>query len=411
MTTPKPAGIPPWTRAEQLVAVLRRRWETGIYLKAYASGDPWQPIILPVRAPGAGDLLQQLDAARRWIAQFERDTRRFCVEYRAVQSRHIGTNRIPARVKVESFEQLCRILSTQSDVGVLDGLIVRTRSQLPELVGWIEAHPMLALGNAAVWDQALATVQWLAAHDTVDLYIRQIDVEGVDTKFVETHHKLLDHLLTVVLPTVRIDELATHSTFVKRFRFLDKPSYTRFRILDPTFEAVQSGFTEMTVRTDELAQREPAASTVFVVENEVTFLAFPRLPNALLVFGSGFAVGGLVDLPWLHEKEIVYWGDIDTHGFDILNRLRTRFASVRSILMNRDTLLAHRRQWVTEPNPTSRSLVHLSADETALYTDLVEGTFGSHLRLEQERVRFSTLARTLRPWSVRGQACQGARQS
>jgi len=242
-------------------------------------------------------------------------------------------------------------------------------------------------------------VQWLVAHDAADLYVRQIDVEGVDTKFVESHHKLLNHLLTVVLPPERIDETSAPSTFVRRFRFLDKPSYTRFRVLDPAFEAEHAGFTEMMVRTDELARRDPGATTVFVVENEVTFLAFPRLPDALLVFGSGFAVGGLVDLPWLHEKEIVYWGDIDTHGFDILNRMRGRFPSVRSILMDRDTLLAHRRQWVTEPNPTSRSLVNLDVDEAAVYTDLVQSTFGSCLRLEQERVRFSILERVLLPWS------------
>jgi hypothetical protein len=136
---------------------------------------------------------------------------------------------------------------------------------------------------------------------------------------------------------------------------------------------------------------------LFVVENEITYLAFPRVANALVVFGSGFGLASLRPLPWLVGKEIVYWGDIDTHGFDILNRLRSRFDSVRSILMDEATLLAHRGQWVAEPSPTNRPLPNLTEAEAALYGDLVEDRFGPTIRLEQERVRPSLLERELGP--------------
>jgi hypothetical protein len=108
----------------------------------------------------------------------------------------------------------------------------------------------------------------------------------------------------------------------------------------------------------------------------------------------------LGDLPWLKDMEIVYWGDIDTHGFDILNRLRGRFRCVRSILMDADTLLAHTEQWVVEPAPTSRALPNLTSDEASLYRDLVEGLHGPTIRLEQERVRFSLLRQALSLWQT-----------
>ena len=95
----------------------------------------------------------------------------------------------------------------------------------------------------------------------------------------------------------------------------------------------------------------------------------------------------------------MYWGDIDTHGFDILNRLRARFGSVRSILMDQQTLLAHPRQWVTEPSPTNRPLQSLTAPEEALYRDLIEDRYALAVRLEQERVRFSLLQQVLLPWT------------
>ena len=72
----------------------------------------------------------------------------------------------------------------------------------------------------------------------------------------------------------------------------------------------------------------------------------------------------------------MYWGDLDTHGFAILNRLRQRFPRARSILMDRDTLLAHQSQWVTEPTPTRAALDRLTPAEQELYADLVDGTFG-----------------------------------
>jgi hypothetical protein len=289
---------------------------------------------------------------------------------------------------------MCQVLGTGADVRTIEELRSRTRAAIPEVVPWVSTRPMLALRNAAVWDRILETVQWIVGHDTSRLYVRQIDVPGVDTRFVERHHRLLEQLLTILLPGYRFNPEALG--FARRFRFREKPSYTRFRVLDS--EVIGSLFSEMTVRTDELIRAGRQATTIFVVENEATYLAFPPVPRALVVFGSGFALAGLADLSWLQEKDLVYWGELDTHGFDILDRLRGRFDSVRSILMDRETLLAHPQQWVTAPAPITRPLPRLTADEASLYKDLVEGTYGDSVRLEQERIRFSILHDALRPW-------------
>ena len=135
---------------------------------------------------------------------------------------------------------------------------------------------------------------------------------------------------------------------------------------------------------------------MFVVENEVTYLAFPEVPDSIVVFGAGFGLTRLSDPPWLHPKQIAYWGDIDTHGFDILDRLRSRFGTVQSMLMDH----AHPNQWVDEPSPTNRPLPHLSEAEAALYRDLIEARYGPRVRLEQERVRFSLLRQALEPWTA-----------
>jgi hypothetical protein len=199
------------------------------------------------------------------------------------------------------------------------------------------------------------------------------------------------------LPAERID--LTQSSFAGRFGFRAKPDYTRFRLLTPV-PGFPSCISELRLRTDELATEALPLGTVFIVENEVSYLAFPDVPDAIVVFGEGFHLTSLEALVWLHHKEIVYWGDIDTHGFAILNRLRSRFGAVKSILMDHETLLAHSDQRVTEPNPTTEPLPHLTERERSLYEDLIEDRFGRAVRLEQERIRFSALRRALEPWQA-----------
>jgi hypothetical protein len=92
---------------------------------------------------------------------------------------------------------------------------------------------------------------------------------------------------------------------------------------------------------------------------------------------------------------VLYWGDIDTHGFAILNRLRQRFPSARSMLMDRATLLGHREHWAIEPSPTAVALDRLDRAESALYADLVSNAYAPSVRLEQERLSFSAVEKAV----------------
>lgn len=387
-----------------LVTVLRKRWARGQYLRAYASADPWVPLSLPVRGPAARDLLDHLDAADRWVLRFQQDCRSrsgrpwLRIDYRTTTGRDVGRNDLPIRVWVDSFADLAALLGVAGEVRTLDRLLTETEVKVPELTGWVRRHPQQAIAHAEVWTRLLDTTAWIQARETPSLYLRQIDVPGVDTKFVETYQLMLAQLLEEVLPPDRIDLRFDRSKFAGRFGFRRQPDYTRFRFLAPQ-TVFPDGITEVTLRATEFAKLDPSCSTVIMVENEISYLALPELPDTLAIFGSGFALGSVVGLQWLQDKRIIYWGDIDTYGFAILNRLRADFAGVESMLMDVDTLLAHRQQWVVEPKPTRIALPHLAEAESVLYRDLVEDRFGHHVRLEQERVRFSLVRAALRQLS------------
>lgn len=396
-----------WTNVSDLIATLRKRWSTGNYLRDYAAIVPWTPIELPVKAPSASELLNQFDDVVRWAEVFQRDSHtgrgveRFSITYRTLKGKNLGSNSVPARVRIESFEQLCALIGTQRDVRSLDEILNQTSATIPSLVPWVVAHPLRAVAHQNIWGDVLATVTWVTTSATDAVYLRQIDVEGIDTKFVDHNRKLLDELLSAVLPSHRIDPHCSAADFARKFGFKPKPSYARLRLLNPQPQFPKE-ISEVTLRTDELAHLELIADTIFVIENEITYLAFPSVPNSVVIFGSGFGLAGLREIPWMDNRDIVYWGDIDTHGFDILSRLRTRFTHVRSMLMDHPTLLAHPRQWVTEPSPTARALLNLDDAESALYRDLIEDRYGQAVRLEQERIRFSWLQQALKPWSVSG---------
>jgi hypothetical protein len=104
----------------------------------------------------------------------------------------------------------------------------------------------------------------------------------------------------------------------------------------------------------------------------------------------------LTGVEWLRSKDLHYWGDIDTHGFHILDLMRARFPHTRSLLMDRETLLAHRSAWVREEPPFAGELPGLTVDERALYEDLIANRYGDGVRLEQERIAYGWVERRLR---------------
>lgn len=377
-----------WTTPADVVRKLRRRYDRGEFLTAYAAGVPWEPRSVGLRGPSARDLASRFAEVQAWARTWQDAPRRLRVDMATVGGRIIGANEIPSRAWIDTYEQLWLVLGVRSDVRDFDALLDTTKHRAPRLAEWMVTKPLEALRFAKVWSALVDTVLWIESHEGNEMYLRQVDVPGVDTKFIEGHRKILAALLDQQLPAERVDTTRPASDFAGRYRFRSKPGYVRFRRL-----GARSGFTELTVRIDELAAMPPEAKTVFVVENEVTYLAFPDVADAMVIHGGGYALSQLEPLRWLADRELVYWGDIDTHGFVILDRLRRAFGHARSMLMDRETLLAHEGQWVREPSPADVPLELLRPDEAALYTDLVEDTLGPAVRLEQERVSYGDVER------------------
>jgi len=378
----------PWTRPDDVRAALSRKWASGALLSRFAAGQDWEPLVFPLRGPAASVIGERLGEVQQWAREWEQAARGpLRVEYRKIGGRHVGANLIPCRAWIDGYDQAWALLGAGAEVGRFASLAEQTLVSCPRVLPWVTRHPMKALGLHDRWDRLLDTVRWIDQRQRPGMYLRQVDVPGVDTKFIERHRGVLAELLDLQLDQIRIVPEA--ADFESRYRFRGKPAYVRFRCADG------NGFSELTVRTDELTAQPPGIRRAYVVENEITYLAFPCPADAIVIWGRGYAVPVLEPLAWLADTDVVYWGDIDTHGFAILDRLRQRFPRVRSMLMDRATLLAHRAQWVTESSPSSAVLDFLDTAETALYRDLTADALGPSVRLEQERVGFTVIEQAM----------------
>jgi hypothetical protein len=270
----------------------------------------------------------------------------------------------------------------------------QTQTTLPALLPWLLKRPLQVLELFDRWSRLLAVVDWLQTHPRPGVYLRQVDIPRVDTKFIEANRGVLTEWLDLALPPDAIDAAATGlSQFNRRYGFLDKPLRIRFRLLDASLPQMPGchGFSDITLDADSFAQLALPVQRVFITENETNFLAFPPVAKAIVVFGAGYGWDALAPATWLNHCRVHYWGDIDTHGFAILDRLRSHFLHAVSFLMDRETLMAHREHWGEEPEPLEQTLTRLTAEEVALYEELRSGSLQPRLRLEQERVGFPWL--------------------
>jgi hypothetical protein len=384
----RPDGGPSsWTRPVDVRTAVRKKWEAGGLLGRYATGQDWEPLSIAIRGPSAREIGERLAEVRRWAAEWAEAARGpLRVEYKQVGGRHFGVNSVPGRAWLDGYDDAWALLRVQPEARRLSELIETARGT--RLIPWLTGHPMRALRLAEAWDRLVATVRWIERRQAPGMYLRQVDVPGVDTKFIERHKGVLAELLDAQLDPSRVNAAAPD--FAGRYGFLRRPGYVRFRV-----PGGFRGFSELSARTEEFTAAPDGITRAYVIENEITYLAFPVQAAAMVIFGGGYAVPVLEPLGWLADLDVVYWGDIDTHGFAILNRLRHHLPHARSMLMDRATLLGHRNHWATEPSPTVVALDLLAPAESALYADLTSNTYGRSVRLEQERVSFSAVEKAV----------------
>ena len=389
-----------WTMPADLRRQVQRLWDRGAILSAQVTGETLFPRRLVLKRPGSGELRERFHEARIWSEKL-RAAPRVRIEMRAFRHRVFGANALPHEAWIDGADDAVAMIGKRSEIAEFRRVVDLTGLRQPSLLAWLAKRPLRALELAGDWNLLLDVVGWMQDHPRPGIYLRQMDIPGVHSKFVEAHRGVLDELLDAVLPPESVDTHATGAAgFARRYGFLEKPAHVRFRILDPALALLPmahngEGIQDLTLDATSFAALTTDVSRVFVTENEINFLALPRIKESMAIFGAGYGFESLERTGWLAHCRLYYWGDIDTHGFAILDALRSRFDHVQSLLMDRNTFLEFESLWGTEDSPIDRGLGALTTEERALYDDLRYHRLGRNLRLEQERIGFGWVEEAL----------------
>ncbi|MDN3523121.1 Wadjet anti-phage system protein JetD domain-containing protein [Halomonas ramblicola] len=393
-----------WTTPEDIRRQLQRHWDSGALLAARLPTDgdePLFPLTLRLRRPTAREVSQRFGEVADWIRTLQGGSRDalgygYSIALRRQGNRVQGSNELPAHLQVPSADDALRLLHKQREAARFDALAKEILARQPELAGWLRRQPLKVLEHADDWPRLLAVLAHFQRHPRPGVYLRQLDIPGVDTKFIEARRGLIASLLDAVLPETAIEAEATGVQGFNRRYGLRAPSpLVRFRLLDPTLSP--HGLSDLSVPVEQFAAFRPEVERVFITENQTNGLAFPEVPRALVIFGLGYGLESLASTPWLQGVQVHYWGDIDTHGFGILDRLRAYLPHARSLLMDEATLMAHRPLWGEEPldKRLGHTPTRLTDAELALFTALRDDVWGERVRLEQERIGFDWLQQAL----------------
>jgi hypothetical protein len=386
-----------WTTPADLSAQMQRLWNNGALLAELAGGPALFPRRLRLKAPTSTELVERFADVRVWISRLDRQAKHYRVAWRTVNHRILGSNSVPSEIWIDSLEEALELIDKRRAAERFAAMVALSRERQPQLLCWLEKRPLRALELAAEWPLLLDILSWLQHHPRPEIYLRQIDIVGVHSKFIESHRAVLAELFDLVLPQDKIDATVLGLTgFCRRYGFRDKPLRLRFRLLDSDLALFATDTDQdVTVTMETFARFDLPVKKVFITENEINFLAFPMVPKSMVIFGAGYGFEVLKKAKWMKSRTIYYWGDIDTHGFAILDQLRANFPTAVSFLMDQETLLAHQLHWGQEAQPERRDLYRLTTSEHKLYEDLRQNRFDKQLRLEQERIGFDWVGRAL----------------
>lgn len=346
------------------------------------AGERW-PIVLRLDCPTEEEARRQPDRFGDWIASWQAWQGPGEVVPGERRWRGLGTQRVPEVLRVHNPSEVAAWIGEESRWRRARDRYDHLLERWPSLSSTLPRYfDVLADYETADFQRLETMLAWLEANPRSNLYPRQLPVAGLDSKWLETRTALIGSLFTALR-----DSEAERADFHDLCGLKRPPQLTRLLILDESLRARTGGIRDLSAPVAELAGLNLSVSRTYIVENLQTGLAFGDLQDSVVFMRLGYGIDALAKLPWVNRAECVYWGDLDTHGLRILSRVRALLPHVSSMLMDEQTLLAHKALWGEETEQSSDiELPALSTDEQLLYQRLKQHYWAVNVRLEQERI-------------------------
>ncbi len=304
------------------------------------------------------------------------------IEWTEINTVKYGRNSVPATISLATEADFTRYVGKREEVLTIriaaETLVQAFPALQPLLPGFWR---LLRNGSREFWLQVVRVVSFFRDSPFPERYIRELPIE-VHTKFIGENSILLERLIQAAAPhALRPDG----ETFEERLGLKTPDALIECRLLD---DALLPGwrFRQFTVGLKDLNHLgELPAHTILITENRTNFLTLPQTTGTIALQGQGYAVSRLRRAPFLKTKRIIYWGDLDSQGFEILAGLRRAFPQTESLMMDAETwsrFSGYRVAGVKSRNGAEQFLPYLRPEETQLF----ETISSLDKRLEQERL-------------------------
>lgn len=376
------------TNREILTSIMQS-YESGMPFRDISDSSPY-PLRVALKRPfSLSSIPRHMDRVLTWQRQIEAFAQRngLEIEYRDHSSRAFGRQRIPEALIIPDGPTHAEVLRVGKQYRKIRESLTLIHEQAHELFSWSAANQGTIAEAESSIPALLRVYIWRKTHPELTPFIRELNLEGVHTKLVERHQKLLAAWFKAGLDEHWLQERRHFKDFSRRYGFARERRRIRFRFLSYS-DSPLAGISDF-----ELYQHEVEPSfmqnihSVIIVENHLSFLSLQARKGVAAIDGSGYGAATLVSLSWLREKRILYFGDCDAHGLDILSRLRSSLPKITSICMNLrtfETFAAYSTHDSSAPISTPHNL---DERELKLFNQLHDRSLkGQTNRLEQERI-------------------------
>jgi len=353
-----------------------------------AGDTSWWPYRFPLGRPTRDNMTHQFGQVQQWAFSWQEwaDSHSLTLEWEGRRS-GASHDQLPSYLLVPDVDAAASLSVSWPQ------RLARGRRRHAALAARFPGAPIAGVVRAVdTWtdvDVALLAeaADWFQTHPASGVSPRQVPVEGLHSKWLAGHG-------SQVLAITGLGSLG-----------LVEPRSTpvHFTYLDPAHRAAGGRRHDSVVPGDSV---QPAylPQLVLICENKDSAIMFPDRPAAIAVQGGGKAGPAFIPaIEWIAAAEdVVYWGDLDAAGFEILNAYRQAGMQIRTILMDLPTLTEYRQFAATtdtkgrvlgrEPR---KDLPLLTSAEREAYNAVTDTDGDWPVRVEQERIPLKTAARAL----------------
>lgn len=361
---------------------LKVNWPDALVAETHSGATGW-PYSFPIGRASSAQLAGAFGGVPKFVTDWRSWAAAHDVELLEERRRISGTEQtLPTHIRVATLDGAAAVVG-----GDWPATIERGRRRAVELANRFPdlERPRHVVTATVDWEDLdfallLETVGWFRSSlpdERARLTPRQVPVEGIHAKWLNTRRRLVAEM-------AGLDDLGL---------LPDHPARIHFTYLDPDYlaEGARRHDSLSVGDTSELPY-EPAI--VLISENKDTAVGFPPLPKGIAVEGEGRGASTHARIDFIANAPlVVYWGDMDADGLEILNEFRGVGVAAQSVLMGLDAFEEWERFGTNRDQHgkdlgarAPRPVDHLTEDEHALYSSLVSRDWRRFRRIEQERI-------------------------